>query len=151
MIFEILMYAQIVLLIIATGANATYAVWLQRGMANRDALPFVLLGIQFIDYRIVRPVYMLLLITGIGLYLTAEESQSAWTLLAVILWFIVLIVGLAGYSPTLRKQIALEASAGADSAEYKVVAWRGVFLGIAAGLIVLVIIYLMVFQPDLWA
>jgi hypothetical protein len=98
-----------------------------------------------------RPAYVLLLITGIGLYLAAEESQSAWTLLAVILWLIVLIVGFAGYSPTLRKQIALEASAGADSAEYKSVAWRGVFLGIAAGLIVLVIIYLMVFQPALWA
>jgi Ca2+/Na+ antiporter len=151
MIFEILMYVQIVLLIIATGANATYAVWLQRGMANRDSLSFVLQGIQFFDNRITRPAYMLLLITGIGLYLTAEESQSAWTLLAVILWLIVLIVGFAGYSPTLRKQIALEASAGADSAEYKTVAWRGTFIGIAAGLIVLVIIYLMVFQPTLWA
>jgi hypothetical protein len=149
--FEILMYIQIVLLIVAAGANGTYAVWLQRGMANRESLPFVLQGIQFIDNRIARPAYVLLLITGIGLYLTAEESQSAWTLLAVILWFVVLVLGLAGYSPTLRNQITLAGSAGADSSEYKSVAWRGTFIGILAALVVLFIIYLMVFQPALWS
>ena len=151
MMFEILMVIQIVLLFVAAGANGTYAVWLQRGMANRESLPFVLLGIQFIDNRIARPAYVLLLITGIGLYLTAEESQSAWTLLAVILWLVVLVLGLAGYSPTLRKQIALAGSAGADSSEYKSVAWRGTFIGILAALVVLFIIYLMVFQPALWS
>lgn len=151
MIFEILIYVQIVLLIIAAGANATFAVWLQRGMANRDSLPFVLQGVQAIDNRMARPAYLLLLLSGIGLYLSADDSQLAWTLLAVILWLIVLFVGYVGYSPTLRKQIALEASAGADSAEYKSAAWRGTFIGIAAGLIVLVNLYLIVFQPALWS
>lgn len=150
MLFDILMYVQIVLLIVATGANGTYAIWLQRGIANQDVLPFVLKGIKFIDDRMVRPAYVLLLITGIGLFLTAEDSQSAWTLLAVILWFVILVLGFAGYSPTLRKQIALAESAGADSNEYKSAAWRGTFIGIVAGLIVLFIIYLMVFQPLLW-
>jgi hypothetical protein len=148
--FEILMYIQIVLLIVAAGANATYALWLQRGMANREALPFALEGVQSLDNQMARPAYVLLLITGIGLYLTAEDSQSAWTLLAVILWLVVLVIGFAGYSPTLRKQISLAGSAGADSSEYKSVAWRGTFLGILGGVIVLVILYLMVFQPALW-
>ncbi len=98
-----------------------------------------------------RPAYVLLLITGMGLYLTAEDNQTAWTLLAVILWLVLLVIGFAGYSPTLRKQIALAANRGPDSAEYKSMAWRGTFIGILAAVIVLVNVYLMVFQPALWS
>ena len=151
MLFEILIYLQILLMIAGPGANTTYAIWIQRGMANRDALPFALHGIKFIDDRVARAAYGLLLLTGLVLYLSADESQSPWTLLSLVLWLIVFLLGLFGYSPTLRKQIALAEGLGADSEEYKAVAWRGVFLGILAGLIVLVNIYLMVFQPALWS
>jgi Ca2+/Na+ antiporter len=151
MLFQILMYLQILLMIAGPGANATYAIWIQRGMANRDTLPFALHGIKFIDDRVARAAYGLLLLTGLVMYLSADESQSPWTLLSLILWLIVFLLGLFGYSPTLRKQIALAEGIGADSEEYKAVAWRGTFIGILAGLIVLVIIYLMVFQPALWS
>ncbi len=150
MLFEILLYLQILLLIAGPGATATYAVWIQRGMANRDALPFALHGIKFFDDRVARAAYGLLLLTGLVLYLSADESQSPWTLLSLVLWLIVFLIGLFGYSPTLGKQIALAEGVGADSKEYKAVAWRGAFIGILAGLIVLIIIYLMVFQPALW-
>jgi uncharacterized membrane protein len=150
MLFEILIYLQIVLMIIGAGANSTYAIWIQRGTANRETLPFALQGIKFIDDRFARTAYVLLLITGLGLYLSADDSQSAWTLLSLILWLLVILLGLFGYTPTLRKQIELAESVGADSDEYKSMAWRGTFLGILGGIIVLVNIYLLVFQPALW-
>jgi len=148
--FNTMVFIQIVLLIIGPGANSTYAMWIQRGTANRDALPFALRGIQFIDDRFARIAYVLLFVTGLVLYLNSEDSQTAWTLLSLILWVVVFLLGLFGYTPALRKQIALAESVGADSDEYKSVAWRGTSLGILGGVIVLVNIYLLVFQPALW-
>jgi uncharacterized membrane protein len=84
------------------------------------------------------------------MYVTADDAQAPWTLLSLILWLIILALGLFGYSPTLTKQLELAKSVGPDSDEYKAVAWRGTILGILAGLVVLFIIYLMVFQPALW-
>ena len=150
MLFEILTYIQTLLLMAGPGANATYAMWIQHGTANPDSLPFALQGIKFIDDRVARTAYVLLVVTALVMYLTADDAQAPWTLLALILWSFILLLGLFGYSPTLRKQISLAESVGADSDEYKAVAWRGTILGIVAALIVLFIIYLMVFQPALW-
>lgn len=151
MLFDILKWAHILLAIAAVGANITYSVWIQRGMANREALPFALRGIKLIDDRIANPAYGLLLLTGVGMAVVAETSLlTPWLLLSLILWLALIVVGFFGYTPTLRKQIALAESVGADNDEYDSVAWRGTFLGIAAGVIVLVIIFLMVFKPALW-
>ena len=65
-------------------------------------------------------------------------------------WAILFLTSLFGYTPTLRKQIALVESEGPDSEAYRAVANRGMVIGIILGVIVLVIIYLMVFQPVLW-
>ncbi len=62
----------------------------------------------------------------------------------------IVLLGLFGYTPTLRKQIALAESTGADSDEYKSAAWRRTIISIAIGVIVLLIILLMTFQPALW-
>ncbi len=151
MLFDILKWAHILLAIAAVGANITYSVWIQRGMANREALPFALRGIKLIDDRIANPAYGLLLLTGVGMAVVAEISLlTPWILLSLILWLALIVVGFFGYTPTLRKQIALAESVGADNDEYVSVAWRGTFLGIAAGVIVLVIIFFMVFKPELW-
>jgi len=121
MLFDILKWVHILLAIAAVGANITYSVWIQRGMANRDALSFALRGVKFINNRIANPGYGLLLFTGIGMALVAETSLlSPWLLLSLILWFALILVGMFGYTPTLRKQIALA------------------------------IIFLMVFKPALW-
>jgi uncharacterized membrane protein len=150
MLFEILTYIQILLLMAGPGANATYMMWIQHGTANPDSLPFALQGIKFIDDRVARTAYVLLVVTALVMYLTADDAQAPWTLLSLILWLIILALGLFGYSPTLSKQLELAKSVGPDNDEYKSVAWRGTILGILAGLVVLFIIYLMVFQPALW-
>jgi hypothetical protein len=63
---------------------------------------------------------------------------------------VVFLLGLFGYTPALRKQIALAENPGADSDEYKSAAWQGTIIGITIGVIVLMIILLMAFQPELW-
>jgi uncharacterized membrane protein len=150
-LFDILKFVHILLTVAAVGANITYSIWIQRGMANREALPFALRGVGMLNKRISNPGYGLLLLTGIGMAVVAETSLlTPWLLLSLILWLGLILVGMFGYTPTQRKQIALAESVGADNEEYTSVAWRGTFLGIVAGVSVLVIIFLMVFKPALW-
>ena len=151
MLFEILKWFHIVLAIVAVGANATYAVWIQRGTIDKVALPFTLRGIKLIDDRIANPSYLFILLTGLGMVLLADFPLTIpWILLSLILWLLMLLIGFFGYTPTLRKQIEEAEKGGADSDEYKAVAWRGTVLGIVLGVVVLFIIYLMVFKPALW-
>lgn len=151
MLFEILKWFHIVLAIVAVGANVTYAVWIQRGTIDKVALPFTLRGVKLIDDRVANPAYFFILLTGLGMVLTADiPLTTPWILLSLILWLVMILLGLFGYTPTLRRQIAAAESGGADSEEYKAVAWRGTVLGIVLGVIVLFIIYLMVFKPALW-
>ena len=151
MLFEVLKWFHIVLVIVAVGANATYAIWIQRGTIDKGALPYTLRGVKWIDDRVANPAYVLVLLTGLGMVLTADmELTTPWILLSVILWFVGLLLAVFGYTPTLRRQIAAAESSGAGSEEYTAVAWRGTVLGIVLGVMVLFIIYLMVFKPALW-
>ena len=152
MLNQLLWFIHILLLIIAVGPNVTNAIWIQRAMANRAALPFTLQGIKIINDRIVIPAIGLILITWIAMALTSGISLLIpWILLVTIFWLVVFLLGLFGYTPALRKQITLAESTGADSDEYKSAAWRGTIIGIAIGVIVLLIILLMAFQPALWS
>ena len=151
MLFEVLKWFHILLVIIAVGANGMYAVWIQRGTIDKTALSFTLRGVKFIDDRIANPAYVLVLLTGLGMVLTADiELTTPWILLSVILWFVGLLLAVFGYTPTLRNQIAAAESHGAGSEEYTAVAWRGTVLGIVLGVMVLFVLYLMVFKPALW-
>lgn len=141
----------VLLVIAAVGANITYAIWIQRATTDRQALPFTLRGIKAIDDRLATPAYVLILLTGIGMTLSADiPLGTPWVAVALVLWFAMLLIGIVGYTPTLRQQIELAEQVGPDDPQYRAVAGRGLWLGIALGVIVLVIIYLMVFQPLLW-
>lgn len=147
----LLYYIYLLLLIVAVGPNITSAVWIQRAMANREALSFTLQGIKVINDRIVIPATGLILITWIAMVFTSGQSlQIPWILLVAVFWLVIFLFVLFGYAPTLRKQIALAENTGADSDEYKSAAWRGTIIGIAIGVIVLMILLLMVFRPELW-
>jgi hypothetical protein len=73
-----------------------------------------------------------------------------WVLLTAIFWLAAFLFELLGYRPALSKQIELAESAGADSDDYNSAAWRSTLIGIAIGIIALMIILLFVFQPALW-
>ena len=152
MLNQLLWYVYLLLLIVAVGPNVTYAVWIQRATANQEALPFTLKGIKVINDRIVLPATGLALIAWVAMvYVSGQSLLIPWVLLTAVFWLAAFLLGLLGYSPTLRKQIALAESAGANSDEYKSAAWRGMILGIAIGVVFLLILLLMAFQPDLWS
>jgi len=62
----------------------------------------------------------------------------------------VVVLGLRGYTPVLRRQIAVLESAGPDAPEYQQLARRGLRLGMVMAVLVVVIVFLMVTKPALW-
>ncbi|MGH7714804.1 MAG: DUF2269 family protein, partial [Vulcanimicrobiaceae bacterium] len=92
--------------------------------------------------------YWLLLITGfIEVFLGGYSMSAKWLNIALGLYVLLVIIGAAMYSPTLKKQIAAVVSGGVNSPEAVKLASRGQNIGIALVLIVLAIVFLMVVKP----
>lgn len=149
--YTLLKWLHILLAITAVGANITYGIWLSRAARAPQTLSFTLRGIKAIDDRLANPAYALLLVTGLLMVFTAPlPITTPWILAALALYGVLLVVGLFGYTPTLRRQIQLLESAGDDSAEYKAATTRAARLGILSAVLAVSIIFLMVFKPALW-
>jgi uncharacterized membrane protein len=151
MLYNIFKWLHILAAIVALGANATYGLWLARAAQSPESLPFTLKTIRVLDNRMANPAYGMSLLTGLILvYLGQWPLTSSWIIIALVLYVTALLLGIFGYSPTLRRQIELAETAGASSTEYAAVARRGTQLGILLAVIVVTIVLVMVTKPKLW-
>ena len=147
--YVLLKYVHVLLAIVAVGFNASYGIWLVRAAKEPAHLGHVLRGIKTLDDRFANPAYGLLLISGLAMVFVGgiDMLQTRWLLSGLVLWLVLMIVGFAVYTPTLRKQIAALESSGPTSAEYVALASRGRVVGIGLAVIALVIVFLMVTKP----
>jgi uncharacterized membrane protein len=151
-LYPILKWLHILAAIAAVGANITYGIWIGRASRHPDVLPFTLKGIKTLDDRLANPAYGLLLITGLLMvFLVEMPLTTPWLLTALVLYALLVLVGLFGYTPTLRQQIQALESKGPDSNEYRAVAGRGTALGILLGVLAVAIVFMMAVKPALWA
>lgn len=152
MLYPYLKWLHVLSAIIAVGANATYGIWLARASKDTDNLPFTLQSIKFLDDWVANPAYGLLLLTGLGMVLTAPLALTTpWLLASLVLYGILLVVGLLGYTPTLRAQIRTLETEGVHAPAYRALARRGTAIGISLALLAIGIVFLMVVKPALWA
>src|SRR5512144_2182601 len=106
MLYLLLKWLHVLSAIVAVGANITYGIWIARASRNPDFLPFTLRCIKLIDDRLANPAYGALLITGLLMVFTVRfPLTTPWLLTALVLYVLVALVGLFGYTPTLRRQI----------------------------------------------
>ena len=151
MLYLLLKWLHVLAAIVAVGSNVTYGIWVARASRNPKALPFTLRGIQLIDDRVANPAYGLLLVTGLPMvFVIRLPLTTPWLLMAFVLYILVVLVGLLGYTPTLRRQIQILDSEGFQSPTYQALARRGTRLGAVLAFLVIVIVYLMVVKPGLW-
>jgi len=150
-LYAILKYVHVLSAIIAFGANITYALWLTRAEKKPEALAFTLRTVKIMDDWIANPCYVLLFPTGWWLASIAKwPLTTPWIMTALILYAVVSVLGIAVYTPILRKQIALAETVGPQTTEYKKVSKRGIVVGTVLNFIVLAIIFLMATKPILW-
>jgi uncharacterized membrane protein len=148
--YNLLKFSHVLLAIVAVGFNASYGIWLARASREPQHLGHVLRGIKTLDDRLANPAYVLLLVTGVlTAFLGSIPLETFWIAASIALWVVLLILGLGVYTPTLRRQISLVESVGAESAEYRALARRGLVVGAVLAVIVIVIVFLMVTKPTL--
>lgn len=149
--YAILKFVHVLLAITAVGGNITYGLWLARAERAPQHLEYVLRGVKFLDDRVANPAYALLLVTGVAMLYTGHVAwQTPWLLTALVLYALLVVLGLGGYTPTLRAQIAALQAGGPRSADYTRLAGRARRLGILNAVVVLAILFLMVTKPALW-
>lgn len=152
MLYLLLKWLHVLAAAVAFGANVTYGIWLARATRSPEALPFTLRGIKLIDDRIANPAYVLLLITGLLMVFSIRlPLTTPWLLTALILYVLVVLVGLLGFTPTLGRQIQFLDSEGVNSHNYQAFARRATILGVILGILVIIIVFLMVVKPGLWS
>ncbi len=150
-LYVFLKFLHILLAIAAVGANITYGVWLTRAGREPQHLAYVLRGVKILDDRVANPSFGLLLVTGLAMLYTGKIPWTTpWLLSSLVLYAAVIALGLFGYTPLLRKQIATLERAGPQSPEYKHLAARGTGLGILVAVVVVVIVFFMATKPALW-
>jgi uncharacterized membrane protein len=151
MLYLLLKWLHVLAAIVAVGANVTYGIWIARASRNPEALSFTLRGIKLIDDRVANPAYGFLLVTGLLMvFVVRLPLTTPWPLTGLVLYILLVLVGLLGYTPTLRRQIQFLESDGFPSPTYQALARRGTMLGAVLVFLVIVIVYLMVVKPGLW-
>jgi uncharacterized membrane protein len=148
--FTLIKWVHVLLAIVAVGFNTSYGIWLARAAREPAHQAHVLKGIKTLDDRFANPAYALLLVTGlIMVAISWPRITDLWIILALILYAILVIVGGAVYTPTLRKQIQLIEAEGPQAPEFRRLASRGRAVGIFLGVAVIAIVFLMVTKPTL--
>ncbi|MQA99709.1 MAG: DUF2269 family protein [Actinobacteria bacterium] len=149
-LYSFLKFLHVLLAVVAVGFNASYGIWLARVAKEPEHAPHVLRGIKFLDDRIANPAYGLLLLLGLAMVWEAGIPFSTfWIAASLVLYAVLVIVAVAGYSPALRRQVSLAEAGRVDSHEYRQAARRGGISGGILGVIVVVIILFMVTKPTL--
>ncbi len=134
--------------IVAVGANVTYGIWIASGSRDQKSLPFTLRVIKRIDDRLANPAYGLLLVTGVAMVLISGlPLTTPWLIVSLCLYVAVVLVGLLGYTPTLKEQIRALESSGSASPAYRAAARRGVWLGVVLAVLAVLILFFMVVKP----
>jgi uncharacterized membrane protein len=149
-LYSFLKFLHVLLAVVAVGFNASYGIWLARVAKEPEHAPHVLRGIKFLDDRIANPAYGLLLVLGLAMVWEAGIPFSTfWIAASLVLYVVLVIVAVTGYSPALRRQVALAEAGRVDSDEYRQAARRGGISGGILGVIVVIIIFFMVTKPTL--
>jgi uncharacterized membrane protein len=151
MLFLALKFVHILCAILAVGFNAGYGLILgraRRGGLDGREVAFALKTVKVMDDRVANPCYVLLGVTGVSMVMLEGYPWSyKWIHASAALLVIVAVLGLAFYTPTLRRQIEILEASGVADPESARLSTRGAILGGILGVIVIAIVALMVYKP----
>ncbi len=149
-LYTFIKFGHVLLAIVAVGFNASYGIWLSRAGREPEHEGHVLRGIKLLDDRFANPAYGLLLVMGLLMVWVGHlDLTTFWIATSLGIYLFVALIAFAGYTPTLRRQIAVLQDGGPGSDEYRRLAGRGRAIGIVLAISVLVIVFLMVTKPTL--
>ena len=147
-LYSFLKFLHVMTAVVAVGFNASYGIWLARAAREPEHAAHVLRGIKILDDRFATPAYVLLLVFGMAMVWESGISLGTfWLATSLGLYVLLVVVAVAGYTPALRRQVALAEEGRVGSDDYRRVAARAGMIGGILAVIVVVIIFLMVVKP----
>jgi uncharacterized membrane protein len=140
----------VLLAIVAVGLNASYAILLSRAAKEPEHEGHVLHTVKVSTTGLPTPrtgscSSPVSRWGGIG----DVDLAQFWLATSIVLYALLVVLGLAVYSPTLRAQIRVYEVADPTSDEFKRASTRGTVLGAILAIDVIVIVLLMVTKPAL--
>ena len=151
-LYLFLKWIHVLAAITARGANLTYVVWIRLGEHSQPNLLHTLRGIQFLDDRIANPAYGVVVVTGLLMVWVNKLSLlTSWITIPLILVIVVTGLGIAVYSPAMRRQIQAGEAEGPTSASYQAASRRAMLAGALTTVLVVAIVFVMVVKPVLWS
>ncbi len=149
MLFNLVKLFHILFVITAVGSNITYGFWQARTGNDPQLESFVLRSVRWIDDHVANPAYGLVLVTGLIMAAWHYSFRVRWIELAILLFVIAILVAVAAYSPSLKRQISVLERDGIASAAYRQAATRATVIGIGIMVPILIILFLMINKPAL--
>jgi hypothetical protein len=149
---RLLLWLHIALAIIGLGPTFTFPIWTALARkAGPEHVPFTLRALHTLITRIVAPLAILLLASGITLIFAARWDLVAneWLWIALVLYTFNIGLNLGVALPNLNAILAIVGSGEAPQrmAEIEARGRRQRLLGMTSGFLVLVILGLMVWKP----
>jgi uncharacterized membrane protein len=152
MLYGLLKWLHVLAAIVVVGAHASYGPWIVRASSHLEALPFTLRNIKLLDDRVVMPAFAVQLLTGFSMaFMVRAWLTAPWLLTALAVFAVVALLHLLAYRPVLNRLIELLDREGIDSPSYQAAAGREMRLGISMVVLMVIIVFLMVVKPGLWA
>ena len=149
---NLLLWLHIGFAIIGLGPTFTFPIWTALARkAGPEQMPFTLRVLHTLVTRMVAPLAILLLLSGLALILVVPWNlfTNEWLWIALVLYTINLIMNLGVGLPNLRAILGIVSSGQAPQRMEEIQARgrRQRAIGMVASLIVLVILGLMVWKP----
>jgi uncharacterized membrane protein len=126
--------------------------------ADAGTRAFVLRSISALDARLPTPAFIAQAVTGVFLIWLRGWSffSTGWLVIGVALYIAMVVTAMAAYAPAFQRQQMLADAVAADPADvetagaYEVAARRSTTYGIVVTALTVVIVFLMVWKPNLW-
>jgi uncharacterized membrane protein len=156
---KVFLFLHIMGAIAALGPTLTYGIWLSLAeKADPGTRAFVLRSISSLDSRLPTPSYMAQAVTGV--FLIGLEGwafwQTGWLVTGVAIYAALVIVAVRVYAPAFRRQrelaeaVAADPSDGRATAGYAAAARTARTEGAIVTVLTIVVVFLMVWKPNLW-
>jgi uncharacterized membrane protein len=146
-LYTVIKFLHILVAIIAVGSSAGSSFWLRLAMDSPANLPFALRTARFMDNFVTRPGLAVLLLTGLWMAATHWTLSILWVRAAIVLVVAVLVLLFTVVGPVHRRLIRAVESAGRTSPQAKRLELMFELAGGGAGLLILLVVWLMVAKP----
>src|SRR5919204_4820826 len=140
-------FVHILVAIVAVGSSAGSSFWLRLAMDSPANLPFALRTARFMDHFVTRPGLAVLLLTGLWMAATRGALSIFWVRAAIVLVVLVLVLLFTVVGPVHNRLIQAIQSAGRTSRQAKRLELIFELVGGGAGLLILLVVWLMVAKP----